>query len=62
VTACDLKRAGGQQELRADLVVDASGHGAPTLAMLKATGLPLPEETVIGSTKAKRPPFFHHTG
>ncbi|CAB3762225.1 NAD(P)/FAD-dependent oxidoreductase [Paraburkholderia humisilvae] len=33
----------------ATLVVDASGRGMPTLAFLKATGRPMPEETVIGA-------------
>jgi 2-polyprenyl-6-methoxyphenol hydroxylase-like FAD-dependent oxidoreductase len=32
----------------ADLVVDASGRGLPTLAFLEAHGHPLPEETSIG--------------
>jgi 2-polyprenyl-6-methoxyphenol hydroxylase-like FAD-dependent oxidoreductase len=48
VTGVRFEEGGGGQELPADLVVDASGHGAPTLAMLRTTGLPLPEETVIG--------------
>ena len=34
--------------LRADLVVDASGRGTPTLDFLKSTGRPMPKETVIG--------------
>ena len=40
--------AGSTETLDADLVVDASGRGALTLALLKATGRPLPEETAIG--------------
>lgn len=36
------------ETLAADLVIDASGRGAPTLALLKSTGRPLPEETTIG--------------
>jgi 2-polyprenyl-6-methoxyphenol hydroxylase-like FAD-dependent oxidoreductase len=36
------------QTMAADLVVDASGRGAPTLALLRSIGRPLPEETTIG--------------
>lgn len=36
------------QTLPADLVVDASGRGAPTLAVLKSTGRATPTETTIG--------------
>ena len=36
------------QTLPADLVVDASGRGAPTLAVLKSTGRAIPTETTIG--------------
>jgi hypothetical protein len=36
------------ETIAADLVVDASGRGAPTLALLQSTGRPLPEETTIG--------------
>jgi 2-polyprenyl-6-methoxyphenol hydroxylase-like FAD-dependent oxidoreductase len=50
---------GASQELRADLVVDASGHGAPTLGLLRATGLPLPEETVIGIDVGYATGIFH---
>ena len=41
-------REGKLQVLPADLVVDASGRGKPTLDFLKYTGRPMPEETVIG--------------
>jgi hypothetical protein len=34
--------------LPAELVVDASGRGLPSLAFLEALGYPLPEETAIG--------------
>jgi 2-polyprenyl-6-methoxyphenol hydroxylase-like FAD-dependent oxidoreductase len=51
-----------RQEIPADLVVDASGHGAPTLAMLKATGLRLPEETVIGVDQGNGSAVFHIPG
>jgi len=34
--------------LNADMVIDASGRGSLTLALLKSTGRPRPEETVIG--------------
>jgi len=36
------------ETVAADLVVDASGRGAPTLALLQSIGRPLPEETTIG--------------
>jgi 2-polyprenyl-6-methoxyphenol hydroxylase-like FAD-dependent oxidoreductase len=36
------------ETIAADLVVDASGRGAPTLALLQSIGRPLPEETTIG--------------
>src|SRR5215470_12898565 len=39
---------GGSETLPADLVIDASGHGSLTLALLQAIGLPVPEETSIG--------------
>ncbi|MGO9935977.1 MAG: FAD-dependent oxidoreductase [Steroidobacteraceae bacterium] len=38
----------GTETLAADLVVDASGRGVPTLAFLKACGQALPQETSIG--------------
>jgi 2-polyprenyl-6-methoxyphenol hydroxylase-like FAD-dependent oxidoreductase len=43
------ENAGGHQEsLPADLVIDASGRGALTLAVLDSLGYPLPEETSVG--------------
>jgi 2-polyprenyl-6-methoxyphenol hydroxylase-like FAD-dependent oxidoreductase len=39
---------GTSETIAADLVVDASGRGAPTLALLQSIGRPLPEETTIG--------------
>lgn len=39
---------GTLEVMSADLVVDASGRGVPTLNFLKSTGRPVPEETVIG--------------
>ena len=39
---------GASETIAADLVVDASGRGALTLALLQSIGLPLPEETTIG--------------
>jgi 2-polyprenyl-6-methoxyphenol hydroxylase-like FAD-dependent oxidoreductase len=39
---------GGQETLAADLVVDASGRGALTVARLRSSGLPLPDEIIIG--------------
>jgi 2-polyprenyl-6-methoxyphenol hydroxylase-like FAD-dependent oxidoreductase len=41
-------RDGKSETLAADLVIDASGRGAITLDLLRATGRPLPEETAIG--------------
>lgn len=40
--------AGTGETLPADLVIDASGHGNLTLALLKGKNRPLPEETSIG--------------
>jgi 2-polyprenyl-6-methoxyphenol hydroxylase-like FAD-dependent oxidoreductase len=49
VTAVRCESADGLSEaLPADLIVDASGRGALTLALLEAIGRPLPEETTIG--------------
>jgi 2-polyprenyl-6-methoxyphenol hydroxylase-like FAD-dependent oxidoreductase len=39
---------GASEMIAADLVVDASGRGAVTLALLQSIGRPLPEETTIG--------------
>jgi 2-polyprenyl-6-methoxyphenol hydroxylase-like FAD-dependent oxidoreductase len=39
---------GVRQTLAAELIVDASGRGMPTIEFLKSVGLPEPEETVIG--------------
>jgi 2-polyprenyl-6-methoxyphenol hydroxylase-like FAD-dependent oxidoreductase len=39
---------GTSETMAADLVVDASGRGALTLALLQSIGRPLPEETTIG--------------
>jgi 2-polyprenyl-6-methoxyphenol hydroxylase-like FAD-dependent oxidoreductase len=39
---------GSRKTMEADLVVDASGRGALTLALLQATRRPLPDETTIG--------------
>jgi 2-polyprenyl-6-methoxyphenol hydroxylase-like FAD-dependent oxidoreductase len=39
----------GQGERRADLVVDASGRGQPTLEALEALGLGAPPTTVVGT-------------
>ena len=49
VTAVRCENSDGSSEtLQADLVVDASGHGSLTLALLESTGRKLPEETWIG--------------
>jgi 2-polyprenyl-6-methoxyphenol hydroxylase-like FAD-dependent oxidoreductase len=39
---------GGAQNVAADLVIDASGRGTPTLDALAALGRPAPAETTIG--------------
>jgi 2-polyprenyl-6-methoxyphenol hydroxylase-like FAD-dependent oxidoreductase len=39
---------GATETIAADLVVDASGRGALTLALLQSIGRPLPEESTIG--------------
>ena len=49
VTGVRYENGNGTSEtIAADLVVDASGRGTPTLAMLKSIGGPLPAETAIG--------------
>src|SRR5262249_40701674 len=40
--------SGESETIAADFVVDASGRGALTLALLQSIGRPLPEETTIG--------------
>jgi 2-polyprenyl-6-methoxyphenol hydroxylase-like FAD-dependent oxidoreductase len=45
---CYENRNGANETIAADLVVDASGRGALTLALLQSIGRPLPEETTIG--------------
>jgi 2-polyprenyl-6-methoxyphenol hydroxylase-like FAD-dependent oxidoreductase len=40
--------SGATETIAADLVVDASGRGVPTLDLLKSIGRPEPEETTIG--------------
>jgi 2-polyprenyl-6-methoxyphenol hydroxylase-like FAD-dependent oxidoreductase len=49
VTGVRFENGNGTSEtITADLVVDASGRGAPTLSLLRSIGRPLPEETTIG--------------
>ena len=49
VTGVRYENVGGASgTIAADLVVDASGRGALTLALLQSIGRPLPEETTIG--------------
>lgn len=48
VTGVRYENDKGDETIAADLVVDASGRGAPTLAMLQSTGRPVPDETTIG--------------
>lgn len=49
VTGVRYQDAGGRSDTRAaDLVVDASGQGAPTLGLLASIGQPPPPETTIG--------------
>jgi 2-polyprenyl-6-methoxyphenol hydroxylase-like FAD-dependent oxidoreductase len=50
ITGVRYENTGGTSEtMSADLVVDASGRGAPTLALLQSLGRPLPAETTIGT-------------
>lgn len=49
VTGVRYESADEREEiLAADLVVDASGRGAPTFALLRSSGRPVPDEIVIG--------------
>jgi 2-polyprenyl-6-methoxyphenol hydroxylase-like FAD-dependent oxidoreductase len=49
VTGVRCERVDGALEtIPADLVVDGSKHGAPTLSFLESAGRPVPEETTIG--------------
>jgi 2-polyprenyl-6-methoxyphenol hydroxylase-like FAD-dependent oxidoreductase len=47
VTGVEFTRGGARETLSADLVIDASGRGALTLAALEASGRPAPPETRI---------------
>jgi len=49
---------GGSETLPADLVIDASGRGSLTLALLHAIGWPTPEETTIGVDIGYATAFF----
>ena len=49
VTGIRYEMAGGESgTIATDLLIDASAHGTPTLALLKSTGQKLPEETKVG--------------
>ncbi len=48
VSGVEYADAGGRHRLTGELVIDASGRGALSLAALQACGCPLPEETRIG--------------
>jgi 2-polyprenyl-6-methoxyphenol hydroxylase-like FAD-dependent oxidoreductase len=49
VTAVRCENSDGKSEqFQADLILDASGHGSLTEALLKSIGWPIPEETWIG--------------
>ncbi|HLY80102.1 MAG TPA: FAD-dependent monooxygenase [Caulobacteraceae bacterium] len=49
ITAVQFEREGGEgKRLECDLVVDASGRAAPTLALLERLSRPAPEQTTIG--------------
>ena len=48
----------GSRTLPADLVIDASGRGAPTLAFLEAAGRPNPPESEIGIDMAYATAIF----
>jgi 2-polyprenyl-6-methoxyphenol hydroxylase-like FAD-dependent oxidoreductase len=59
VTGLRWESSDGQvQTLQADLIVDASGRGTLTLALLEALGLPKPEETEIGIDQAYSTAIF----
>jgi 2-polyprenyl-6-methoxyphenol hydroxylase-like FAD-dependent oxidoreductase len=59
VTAVRCENSDGKSEtLKADLVVDASGHGSLTEALLNSIGWPLPEETWIGVDLGYTTAFF----
>jgi flavin-dependent dehydrogenase len=45
---CCETEDGSPEIISADIVVDASKHGALTLSFLKSAGRPVPEETTIG--------------
>jgi 2-polyprenyl-6-methoxyphenol hydroxylase-like FAD-dependent oxidoreductase len=63
VTGVRFEVAGaGHQKLGADLVVDASAHGVPTLGLLRTTGHPAPEETIIGVDQGYATAVFHIPG
>jgi 2-polyprenyl-6-methoxyphenol hydroxylase-like FAD-dependent oxidoreductase len=47
VTGVRMGASGGDELVAADLVIDSSGRGAPTFALLKSLGHPLPDEDVI---------------
>jgi len=46
------------ETLPADLVIDSSGHGRLTLALLQSIGLPAPEETMIAVDMGYATTFF----
>jgi 2-polyprenyl-6-methoxyphenol hydroxylase-like FAD-dependent oxidoreductase len=48
VAAVRYQRDGKDETLASDLVVDASGRGAPTVGFLQEAGFPAPEEEIIG--------------
>jgi hypothetical protein len=49
ITSVRYENANGRSKtITANLVVDASGRGAPTLGLLRSIGRPPPEETTIG--------------
>lgn len=59
VAAVRYQNAEGKAEtLRADLVIDASGSGNLTCALLQSVGWPLPEETSIGVDIGYATAFF----
>ncbi len=59
VTAVRCENSDGRSEtLQADLVVDASGHGSLTEALLNSIGWPLPQETWIGVDMAYTTALF----
>jgi 2-polyprenyl-6-methoxyphenol hydroxylase-like FAD-dependent oxidoreductase len=63
VTGVRFKNGDGGREIQlTDIVIDASGRGALTAALLQAMGRPLPEETSIGIDLGYSSCIFERSG